>query len=131
MPPSTESVSSSAEIASGTVPNSLTSLIPTFDPSVDSVEVWSQKVELLSKVWPSDKITELITRLILSCKGSAFQKLQIKQQELLKNDLKCVKQVVELVGGQFGQVPLEKKYEAAERALFRSLQKTDESNDSF
>ena len=130
MPPSSESVSSS-EIASGTVPNSLTSLIPTFDPSVDSVEVWSQKVELLSKVWPSDKITELITRLILSCKGSAFQKLQIKQQELLKNDLKCVKQVVELVGGQFGQVPLEKKYEAAERALFRSLQKADESNDSF
>ena len=123
--------SSGGETLGGTVSNSLTSLIPTFDPSLDSVEVWAQKVELLSKVWPSDKITELITRLILNCKGSAFQKLQIRQQELLKNDLKCVKQLVELVGGQFGQVPLEKKYEAAERALFRSLQKTDESNDSY
>ena len=115
----------------GTVPNSLTSLIPSFDPSTDSVEVWSQKVELLAKVWPGDKITELITRLILNCKGSAFQKLQIRQSDLLKNDMKCVKLLVELVGGQFGQVPLEKKYEAAERALFRSIQKTDESNDSF
>ena len=95
------------------------------------MEVWAQKVELLSKVWPGDKITELITRLILNCKGSAFQKLQIRQQDLLQNDLKCVKMLVELVGGQFGQVPLEKKYEAAERALFRSVQKTDESNDSY
>ena len=121
----------SGEALGGTVSNSLTSLIPTFDPSTDSVEVWSQKVELLAKVWPSDKVTELITRLILNCRGSAFQKLQIRQQDLLKNDLKCVKLLVELVGGQFGQVPLEKKYEAAERALFRSIQKADESNDSY
>ena len=28
-------------------------------------------------------------------------------------------------------MPLEKKYEAAERALFRSIQKADESNDSY
>ena len=131
MPPSAGTTTSESEPLGGTVGNSLTSLIPTFDPSSDSVEVWAQKVELLAKVWPSDKITELITRLILNCKGSAFQKLQIRQQDLLKNDLKCVKLLVELVGGQFGQVPLEKKYEAAERALFRSIQKTDESNDSF
>lgn len=90
------------------VPTSLTSLIPTFDPAVDSVEVWAQKVELLSKVWPADKITELSTRLILNCKGSAFQKLQIRQKDLLKNDLACIKLLVEVVGGQFGQVPLER-----------------------
>ena len=87
----------SGDALGGTVSNSLTSLIPTFDPSTDSVEVWSQKVELLAKVWPSDKVTELITRLILNCRGSAFQKLQIRQQELLKNDLKCVMLLVELV----------------------------------
>ena len=113
------------------VPSSLTSLIPTFDPAVDSVEVWAQKVELLSKVWPADKISELTTRLILNCKGSAFQKLQIRQKDLLKNEIACVKLLVEVVGGQFGQVPLEKRYEAAEKALFRCNQRSDESNDSY
>ena len=113
------------------VPSSLTSLIPTFDPAVDSVEVWAQKVQLLSKVWPADKISELTTRLILNCKGSAFQKLQIRQKDLLKNEIACVKLLVEVVGGQFGQVPLEKRYEAAEKALFRCNQRSDESNDSY
>ncbi len=128
--------STAGQSASGTsenafVPTSLTSLIPTFDPATDQVEIWAQKVELLSKVWPADKISELITRLILNCKGSAFQKLQIRQKDLLKNDLACVKLLVEVVGGQFGQVPLEKRYEAAERALFRCSQRSDESNDSY
>ena len=95
------------------------------------MEVWAQKVELLSKVWPADKLSELTTRLILNCKGSAFQKLQIRQKDLLKNDLASVKLLVELVGGQFGQVPLEKRYEAAERALFRCSHRSDESNDSY
>lgn len=113
------------------VPSNLTQLVPSFDPSVDEVETWAKKVELLSKVWPKEKISELTTRLILNTKGSAFQKLQIKQDELLRNDPKCVKQLVELVGGQFGQIPLERRYEFAEKALFRCSQKADESNDSY
>ena len=36
-----------------------------------------------------------------------------------------------MVGGTWGQVPLEKKFELAERALFRSIQKADESSDSY
>lgn len=118
--PETSGGGTAGSTASGTsdssfVPSSLTSLIPTFDPATDQVEVWAQKVELLSKVWPSDKISELTTRLILNTKGSAFQKLQIRQKDLLKNDLACVKLLVEIVGGQFGQVPLEKRYEAMSR----------------
>ena len=42
---------------SGYISNSLT-----FDPSI-------QKVGFLAKVWPGDKITELITRLILDLQG--------------------------------------------------------------
>ena len=38
---------------------------------------------------------------------------------------------MEIVGGTWGQVPLEKKYELAERALFRNSQKVDESADSY
>ena len=42
-----------------------------------------------------------------------------------------VQLLVQLLGGQWGKVNLEKKYDIVERALFRCLQKQDESNDSF
>lgn len=113
------------------VPSNLTALVPSFDPSTDDVETWTKKVELLAKVWPKEKLSELSTRLILNTKGSAFQKLQIKQDELLKNDMKSIQALVSIVGGQFGQVPLERRYEHAEKALFRCQQRADESNDSY
>ena len=77
MPEST----SSATLESGTssASNQLSSLIPTFDPATDNVEQWSQKIELLTKVWPEGKLTELATRIILNCKGSAFAKLQLRR----------------------------------------------------
>ena len=130
MPPQSASPATPST-ESSFVPANLTQLVPTFDPTEDDVETWSKKVELLSKVWPKEKLTELITGLILNTKGSAFQKLQIHQDELLQNELKCVKKLVEVVGGQFGQIPLERRYEFAERAIFRCTQKNDESNDSY
>lgn len=109
----------------------LATLVPTFDPAVDDVTTWSNKVELLLAAWPESKIVELATRLILNTKGSAFQKLQLKQKEILINDPKGIRRLVELVGGTWGQVPLENRYELAEKALFRCQQKADESGDSY
>ena len=74
---------------------------------------------------------ELIARLILNCSGSAFQKLQLHQAELLQGGKPAVQKLVNLLGGFWGRIPLEKRYEATERALYRCLQKADESNDSF
>ena len=59
------------------VGNSLTTLVPTFDPSKDSLKIYQQKVELVLAAWPKTKITELVMRLILNCQGSAFSKLQL------------------------------------------------------
>ena len=113
------------------VPKELASLVPSFDPSTDSVDIWTSKVELLLNTWPPSKLNELATRLILGCKGTAYQKLQLLREEVLTNDEKGIKRSVEVVGGTWGQVPLEKKFELAERALFRSIQKADESSDSY
>ena len=66
------------------VPNQIASLVPTFDPSKDDLQVYSQKVMLLLDAWPSGKYTELTTRLILNCTGSAFMKLQLHQVELME-----------------------------------------------
>ena len=115
----------------GQVSNQLAVLVPQFDPSTDNVEIWSSKVELLLHAWPQGKILELITRLILGCKGTAYQKLQLHQKELLVNDTASVKKLVELVGGTWGAIPLEKKFELVEKALYRGGQKTDESSDSY
>ena len=115
----------------GQVPNQLAILVPTFDPATDSVEIWTSKVELLLDTWPTNKIQELATRLILGCKGTAFQKLQLHRSEILINDPKGIQRLVELVGGKWGAIPLEKKFELVEKAIYRSQQKSDETSDSY
>ena len=113
------------------VPNQLASLVPTYDPSKDDLQVYCQKVELLCATWPESKFGELATRLILGCQGTAFVKLQLCKDEVTKNERKSIQRIIELLGGQWGQIPLEKKFEAAERALYRCSQRSDETNDSY
>ena len=95
--------------SSGLVPNQLAILVPTFNPSVDSVDTWTQKAELLLAAWPESKLQELATRLVLGCQGTAFQKRQLPREEVLKNEKKAIQRIVEIVGGSWGQVPLEQK----------------------
>ena len=111
--------------------NHMATLVPTFDPAKDDLEQYAQEVELLSEIWPGGKLNELITRLIFNTNGTAFQKLQLNKAQLMTNDKKGVQLLVTLLGGQWGKVNLEKKYDIVERALFRCIQKPDESNDSF
>ena len=115
----------------GTISNQLALLVPSFDPASDNVDIWSSKVHLLLEAWPQTKILELITRLILNTKGSAYQKLHLHQKDLLVNDRKGVQKLVELVGGTWGQIPLEHRFELVEKALYRCQQKPDETGDSF
>ena len=121
----------SVESTTTLVPNQLAALVPTFDPAQDDIREYTKKVELLQGMWPDNKWTELCTRLILGCKGTAVQKLQMHSTEVTKNEKKSVQKIIELLGGHWGQVPLERKYEAFERALYRCQQKSDESHDSF
>jgi hypothetical protein len=125
------SEASGGDSSGTTVPKELASLVPNFDPAVDNVEIWTSKVELLLATWPNNKLNELATRLILGCKGTAHQKLQLLRSEVLTNDEKGIQRLVEIVGGTWGQIPLEKKFEMAVKALFRSAQKVDENADSY
>ena len=86
------------------VPNKLASLVPTFDPAKDDLTDYTKKVQLLMNMWPDGKWTELATRLILGCSGTAFQKLQQKSAEITANDRKSIQQIIELLGGQWGQI---------------------------
>ena len=45
--------------------SSLAHLVPSYNPAVDDLVTWSQKVALLAGAWPEEKMSELIARLIL------------------------------------------------------------------
>ena len=113
------------------ISNQLAMLVPSFGPSKDDLQVYSQKVSLLVQAWPENKYTELVTRLILNTSGSAFMKLQLKQKELMVNSRDSIEKLITILGGHWGRIGLEKKYEYAERALYHCHQKSDESADSF
>ena len=123
----------SPEAASGTgVSNQLASLVPSFDPATDDLLVFQQKVQLVTTAWPKNRLTELITRLILGCKGTAFQKLELHQEELLSGDgEEAIKKLIGYLGGAWGKIPLERQYEDAEQALYHTVQRQDEANDSY
>ena len=59
---------------SGGISNQLASLVPSFDPSRDDLQVYQQKVQLVLSVWPTNRISELVTRLILNTTGSGLCK---------------------------------------------------------
>ena len=126
------SESAAASSLGGGAPNHLASLVPTFDPSKDELQTYQQKLELVHGAWPKDRLTEFLTRVILNCQGTAFQKLQLHHEEIINlGGEKGLKRVVELLGGQWGKIPLERQYEDAERAIFQTVQHSDESNDSY
>ena len=126
-----ETSSGDASASGHGVSNQLASLVPTFDPAKDDMTMYQQRVELVLAAWPKNRIQELVTRLILNCQGSAFQKLQLHHQELSGGDEKAVQKLIELLGGSWGRIALQKQYEEAEQALFHSSQRSDETNDSF
>ena len=112
-------------VDTGQVPNQLAILALAFDPSIDSVEIWSSKVELLLATWPP-LITELATRLMLGCKGTAYQKLQLHCTEPPKG----IRKLVELVGGRGDRFPLKRSMRFVEEGRVQK-QNPDEISDSF
>ena len=83
--------------------------VPSDDPSKDDLEQYSQKVKLLTEIWPSTKINELIARLVLNTTGTAFQKLQLNSQKLMTGDKAGAQLLITLLGGQWGKINLERK----------------------
>ena len=111
--------------------NQLSQLVPSYNPASDDLLIYSQKVELLAQAWPEERRSELVARLMLNCSGSAFHKLQLHREELMRGEKDSVQKLITLLGGYWGRIPLEKRYEITERALFRCTQKGDETHDSY
>ena len=104
--------------------------IPKFEPGVTEMRTYSRKLEFLRNLWPQEHIQHLAPRAALMVEGVAFQKVARLDTDKLKS-ADGVKYLVEALGGQWGRLEEEDRYDLFERALYGTIQKADESNDSF
>eukprot|EP00435_Cladocopium_sp_Y103_P062813 s917_g24.t1 len=113
---------------------SLTSLpwaqIPKFDPSSTDLRVYEQKMKFLRAIWPEEFLPHLAPRAALLVEGPAFQKVSRLDGNKLRSP-DGVQYLVEALGGTWGRLATEEKFDLFERALFTVVQKQDESNDSY
>ncbi|CAE7321264.1 unnamed protein product [Symbiodinium sp. CCMP2592] len=106
--------------------------IPRFTPGSTDVSEYSQKVKFLAAIWPREHLSLLGPRMALLCEGTAFKKIpQLPPQKLQANDSSGVELIVTTLGGSWGQTQVEKRYEYFERAIYGTVQKGDETNDSY
>ena len=106
--------------------------IPKFIPGTTDVTEYSKKLEFLAAMWPKESLSLLAPRAALLCEGSAFKKVTSLAPEKLKaNDESGVKLLVDTLGGSWGRTAIEQKYDTFEKAIFGTIQKADETNDSY
>ena len=105
----------------------LSYLVPSYDPSKGDLLEYSQKVELVAAAWPEHRIGELVAFPGMSRRA----KPQQRQNELMGAGKPGIQKGCGVARWLLGTIPLERKYETADKALFRCVQKQDESNDSY
>ena len=92
--------------------------------------MYTQKLQFLHQVWPTEYIEHLAPRAALLVEGAAFQKLaRLDAQKLRSAD--GVKILIETLGGAWGRTDPEDTYDLFERALYSVSQRSDETNDSY
>ena len=83
-------------------------------------------------MWPKEHLPLLGPRVALSVEGTAFRKVaRLNPDKLKVSDTTGVALIVTTIGGSWGSTELEERYEYFERALYGTIQKQDESHDSF
>ena len=107
-------------------------LVPAFRPGETNIDEFSKKLEFLAQIWPTEALPQLAPRVCLMCEGSAFQKvLRLPPEKLKVSSTDGCKLVVATLGGVWGRSGVELKFEKFEKAIFGTVQKADESNESY
>ena len=97
-----------------------------------NVQDYVQKLKFLAQLWPKESLELLAPRVALLIEGSAFHRVaQLDPEKLKTKDTSGIALLVQTIGGSWGQTALEERYEFFEKALYGTVQKPDESNDSF
>ena len=106
--------------------------IPKFTPGVTNVQEYTQKLKFLAAMWPSESLELLAPRAALLVEGTAFRKVaRLDPSKLKVANLSGIALLVEAIGGSWGSTELEERYEFFEKALYGTVQRPDESHDSY
>ena len=106
--------------------------IPRFQPGTTNVQEYVKKMEFLAAMWPVEHLELLAPRAALMVEGSAFAAIsKLDPSKLKVKSLDGVKTLVKAIGGSWGATDFEECFGFFERALYGTIQKQDESNDSF
>ena len=104
--------------------------IPTFNPQETDIQVYSRKLQFLKAMWPPEHVSQLAPRAALQVEGVAFQKVARLDPLILRSE-GGVQYLVEALGGQWGKLASEEKLSYFEKAIYQTIQRSDESNDSY
>eukprot|EP00435_Cladocopium_sp_Y103_P046088 s2199_g13.t1 len=108
------------------------SSIPKFVPGTTNVQEYTQKLKFLAAMWPTEYLSQLAPRAALLVEGTAFRKVaRLDPAKLRVNDQSGIALLVSAIGGSWGATELEERYEFFEKALYGTVQRSDESHDSY
>lgn len=110
--------------------NSLWSLLPTFDPASDDAREYSQKVRFLHGICPERDRGMLAPRLAMLCRGTAWNQVQQIPPSDLTDPTDGVKKLLTALSSWEESEEMV-TFEKFERALYKIVQKSDESTVSF
>ena len=110
--------------------NAIWTLLPSFDPGHDDVKEYIAKVRFLSGICPKKDRPMLAPRLAMLCKGTAWHQVRNIKPELLTNPENGVKTLLQALSAWEESAEL-KTFELFEKAIYRTIQKGDESTQSF
>lgn len=110
--------------------NNLWALLPSFDPAVDDIREYVEKVKFLQGICPKNQRSMLAPRLAMLCKGTAWgQVKRIDPAKLTDGDHGVATLLAALASWE--ETAEMKTYEQFEKAMYRITQKSDESTASY
>ena len=110
--------------------NNLWALLPSFDPAVDDIREYVEKVKFLQGICPKNQRGMLAPRLAMLCKGTAWgQVKRIDPAKLTDGDQGVANLLAALASWE--ETAEMKTYEQFEKAMYRITQKGDESTASY
>ena len=106
--------------------------IPKFIPGTTNVQEYTQKLKFLAAMWPSEHLEQLAPRAALLVEGSAFKKVaRLDPAKLKVPNQTGIALLVDAIGGSWGSTELEERYEYFEKSIYGTVQRADESHDSY
>ena len=131
-----ESGGPSASTGGGMASSSLSHLpwgmIPALKPGETDINEYTKRLEFLADLWPTEHLSHLAPRAAMLCEGGAFKRLmRVDAKKLKVNSLDGIKLLVSTLGGVWGKAKHEEKFERFERAIYSTVQRPDETHESY